>query len=158
MDWHFDPYTPWAFSPFGSGFTTFGFEEDRESLGPLSYEAKLEAMYAFRDRSDPEYLEGTLKSMNEDIMSITPKWTKSSDRQELVDLLERILPTLDDKAIENALCLGLGSFQTVLPESYGRESCPAGPMYQYYVKNFTFLQLLIFETVIDALSTRLFPS
>ena len=98
-----------------------------------------------------------VKSMNEDCAYIQKKWETSEHHKDLLGFLsfieEDVLPG-SNILIENALCLGLGSLKSVMGSQYGTEA--AGPRGQFFIKNFGFLQLIFFETTINALSKKLF--
>ena len=115
-----------------------------------TYEEKLEAMFEDRDNPHPIWLADEVRSMHADIASITPKWEKSPHRKAMLDFLAKIAVPADDFQIANALCLGLGTLEDVEDEINGTEA--AGPRSEFWVKNGSFFQLLVFETVVNALS------
>ena len=118
-----------------------------------TYEEKLWAQYDARHNPDPKVLAKRLDSMHKDIRSIEEKWKSSEHREAILEFLDECILPIDGFRIENALCLGLGSFGWVMPEEYATEPSPRA---EWFVKNHSFHQLLVFETVVDVLSKRPF--
>ena len=97
---------------------------------PSTYEEALEAEY-HRNNPDPDHLKADLEAINEDMTSLQTMWARSHERKTIIEFLENRIIPMKDIRIENALCLGLGTFE-----------------------NSSYQQLLIFETVVDALSKK----
>ena len=112
------------------------------------------------DHDAPPDSEGQAKalaSLHIHMDYIKDKWGKSPKREMLVEAVKKKILPAGRVEIENALCLGIGSFEKVeFAEYYGSEI--SGDKGEFWANNFSFIQLLVFETVLDVLSMRVASS
>ncbi|MCJ1308493.1 hypothetical protein MMC25_002146 [Agyrium rufum] len=81
------------------------------------------------------------------------KWDHSPDQKLIIHFLENKILRTGHVQIDKALCLGLGCFGSRdLPEYYGTEI--SGEHGKFWADNFSFIQLLVFETVVNVLGRK----
>ncbi|MCJ1308038.1 hypothetical protein MMC25_001688 [Agyrium rufum] len=117
----------------------------------------LKRLYRFLPGSpvilDTETLETKIQRYDDNLKSIQEKWVDSPQRASLIDFIEEKILPMTDLDVDSALCLGLGPLdQLYWPEYFTHEI--SGERGRFWADNFCFIQLLVFETVVDTLKRK----
>ncbi|MCJ1306419.1 hypothetical protein MMC25_000061 [Agyrium rufum] len=102
---------------------------------------------------DAKCIAEKLENYEANVLYVQEQWEGSPDQEKLRKFIKSTILPLDELEIDSALCLGLGPLDfDEYSEYFGTELF--GEQEKFWADNFRFIQLIIFETVIDMLKER----